>query len=187
MATARRGQNRPPIYKGLHGLTVDETAVSKVMPETNSLTYRGYPVQDLCRDCCFEEVAYLLLNGELPSRARLRAFRRDERARRELSADHLAVIRRFPKSAHPMDTIRSAVSYLGTTEVAWGGEPEKIDRRRAMDLLAKIPTMIAADTATATASAGCGRATTCRWRRISSTCASVRCRRSRWCAPSTSR
>ncbi|MEE8332887.1 MAG: bifunctional 2-methylcitrate synthase/citrate synthase [Alphaproteobacteria bacterium] len=145
MATARKGQNRPPIYKGLHGVTVDETAVSKVMPETNSLTYRGYPVQDLCRDCCFEEVAYLLLNGELPSRARLRTFRRDERSRRELTPDHLAVIRRFPKSAHPMDTIRTSVSYLGTTEVAWGGEPEAADRRRFMDLLAKIPTMIAAD------------------------------------------
>jgi len=145
MATTREGENRPPIYKGLDGLTVDETAVSKVMPETNSLTYRGYPVQDLCRDCCFEEVAYLLLNGELPNRAQLRAFRRDERSRRELTRDHLAVIRRFPKSAHPMDTIRTSVSYLGTTEVAWGGEPEKADRRRIMDLLAKIPTMIATD------------------------------------------
>ncbi len=145
MATTRKGQNRPPIHKGLDGLMVDETAISKVMPETNSLTYRGYPVQDLCRDCSFEEVAYLLLNGELPSRARLRTFRRDERSRRELGADHLAVIRRFPKSAHPMDTIRTSVSYLGTTEVAWGGEPEAADRRRFMDLLAKIPTMIAAD------------------------------------------
>jgi len=145
MATTREGENRPPIYKGLHGVTVDETAISKVMPETNSLTYRGYPVQDLCRHCCFEEVAYLLLNGELPTRAQLRAFRRDERSRRELSRDHLAVIRRFPKSAHPMDTIRTSVSYLGTTEVAWGGEPEKNDRRRFMDLLAKIPTMIATD------------------------------------------
>ncbi len=145
MATARKGQNRPPIHKGLDGLMVDETAVSKVMPETNSLTYRGYPVQDLCRDCCFEEVAYLLLNGELPGRSRLRAFRRDERSRRELTANHLAVIKRFPKSAHPMDTIRTSVSYLGTTEVAWGGEPEAVDRRRFMDLLAKIPTMIATD------------------------------------------
>ncbi len=134
-----------PIHKGLDGVTVDTTAVSKVMPETNSLTYRGYAVQDLSDHCGFEEVAYLLWNGELPDRKQLAAFRRAERRRREISKDNLAVIRRFPKTAHPMDTIRTAVSYLGTTEVAWGGEAPENDRRRALDLLAKIPTMIATD------------------------------------------
>jgi 2-methylcitrate synthase len=133
------------IHKGLDGLVVDETAVSQVRPETNSLTYRGYAVQDLCADCRFEEVAYLLLNGELPTRKQLAAFERDERKRREISKPHVEVIRRFPRKAHPMDTLRTAVSYLGTTEVAWGGEPEAKDRRRAMDLLAKIPTLIATD------------------------------------------
>jgi citrate synthase len=135
----------PNIQKGLDGVMVDETAISRVVPETNSLTYRGYAVQDLCEHCCFEEVAYLLWNGELPTRSQLTKFRSDERARRELSRDHLAVIRKFPKRAHPMDTIRTAVSYLGTTETAWGGEPEENDRRRALDLLAKIPTMMAND------------------------------------------
>ena len=133
------------IYKGLDGVVVDDTAVSKVMPETNSLTYRGYPVQELAALCTFEEVAYLLWHGELPSRKQLAAFRRDERKRREISADHIAVIKRFPKTAHPMDTIRTAVSYLGTTEVAWGGDKREKDLRRSMDLLAKIPTMIATD------------------------------------------
>ncbi|MBT5048463.1 MAG: bifunctional 2-methylcitrate synthase/citrate synthase [Rhodospirillaceae bacterium] len=144
-AKPRRGANELQIFKGLDGVTVDETSISKVMPETNSLTYRGYAVQDLCAQCCFEEVAYLLWNGELPNKSQLAAFRRDERKRRELSKDHLAVIRKFPKSAHPMDTIRTSVSYLGTTEIAWGGENPANDRRRAMDLLAKIPTMIATD------------------------------------------
>ncbi|MDA1325809.1 MAG: bifunctional 2-methylcitrate synthase/citrate synthase [Proteobacteria bacterium] len=144
-AKPKRGANELHIFKGLDGVTVDETAISKVMPETNSLTYRGYAVQDLCAACSFEEVAYLLWNGELPDKKQLAAFKRDERKRRELSKDHMAVIRKFPKSAHPMDTIRTSVSYLGTTEVAWGGEPPANDRRRAMDLLAKIPTMIAAD------------------------------------------
>ena len=49
------------------GVTVDETSVSKVMPEINSLTYRGYAAQDLCATCRFEEVAYLILNEELPN------------------------------------------------------------------------------------------------------------------------
>jgi 2-methylcitrate synthase/citrate synthase II len=143
--TTDDGAPEQTIHKGLDGLVVDETAVSKVMPETNSLTYRGYAVQDLCAHCRFEEVAYLLWNGELPTKKQLVAFERDERKRRKISKDHLAVIKRFPRKAHPMDTLRTAVSYLGTTEVAWGGEAEAKDRRRAMDLLAKIPTMIAAD------------------------------------------
>ena len=95
------GSNELQIFKGLDGVTVDTTAISKVMPETNSLTYRGYAVQDLCATCAFEEVAYLLWNGELPTKSQLATFRRNERKRRELSKDHLAVIRKFPKSALP--------------------------------------------------------------------------------------
>ena len=53
------------IKKGLLGIVVDETEVSKVMPEINSLTYRGYAAQDLCEYCRFEEVAYLILNKDL--------------------------------------------------------------------------------------------------------------------------
>ncbi len=136
---------KPNIQKGLDGVLVDETSVSRVVPETNSLTYRGYAVQDLCEHCCFEEVAYLLWNGELPTRSQLRTFRKNERARRELSRSQIAVIREYPKRSHPMDTIRTSVSYLGATDTAWGGEDPENDRRRALDLLARIPTMIATD------------------------------------------
>ena len=55
------------VKKGLVGVISDETKVSEVMPEINSLTYRGYAVQDLAKNCEFEEVAYLILNGELPN------------------------------------------------------------------------------------------------------------------------
>ena len=133
------------IFKGLAGVTVDTTSVSKVMPETNSLTYRGYAVQDLAANCKFEEVAYLLWHGELPSRSQLRKFEKVERSRRNISRAHIDVIRQYPKRAHPMDTLRTSVSYLGTTETAWGGEPAEKDRERAMNMLAKIPTMIATD------------------------------------------
>ena len=135
----------PEIQKGLAGVTVDTTAISKVMPETNSLTYRGYAVQDLCAHASFEEVAYLMWNGDLPTDAQLDGLKEEEIRRREISEDHVAVIERFPRDAHPMDTLRTAVSYLGTTETAWGGEPEDADRNRSLDLFAKIPTMIATD------------------------------------------
>ena len=59
------------IKKGLLGIVVDETTVSQVMPDINSLTYRGYAVQDLCEKCSFEEVAYLVLNKELPKKPNL--------------------------------------------------------------------------------------------------------------------
>ena len=64
------------IKKGLLGIVVDETTVSQVMPDINSLTYRGYAVQDLCKKCIFEEVAYLVLNGELPNKTQLNKFKK---------------------------------------------------------------------------------------------------------------
>jgi citrate synthase len=62
------------IKKGLAGVVVDTTAISKVVPETNSLTYRGYRVQDLAVHCSFEQVAHLLWRGELPTDAELALF-----------------------------------------------------------------------------------------------------------------
>jgi len=73
------------IKKGLLGIVVDETEVSKVMPEINSLTYRGYAAQDLCEYCRFEEVAYLILNKDLPNTIELRKFEKEEKNNRELS------------------------------------------------------------------------------------------------------
>ena len=73
------------IKKGLLGIVVDETTVSQVMPDINSLTYRGYAVQDLCAKCNFEEVAYLVLNGELPNKKQLKSFIKEERSDRKLS------------------------------------------------------------------------------------------------------
>ena len=62
------------IKKGLLGIVVDETTISHVVPELSALTYRGYTVQELCDKCDFEEVAYLVLNGELPNKNQLKKF-----------------------------------------------------------------------------------------------------------------
>ena len=83
------------IRKGLMGVTVDETAISKVMPEINSLTYRGYAAQDLCSKCQFEEVAYLILNGELPNKKQLKSFEKQEIKERKLSKTLLENIKKF--------------------------------------------------------------------------------------------
>ena len=73
-------EDKPRIYKGLAGVVVDTTAISKVVPETNSLTFRGYAVQDLAAQCSFEQVAYLLWHGELPNDQQLALFAQRERA-----------------------------------------------------------------------------------------------------------
>ena len=76
----------PDIKKGLAGVVVDYTAVSKVNPETNSLLYRGYPVQELAATQSFEAVAYLLWHGDLPTDVQLAQLRATERAYRHLPA-----------------------------------------------------------------------------------------------------
>ncbi len=132
------------VFKGLVGINADTTAVSKVMPETNSLTYRGYAVQDLAEQCSFEEVAYLLWHGELPGAAALAAFRAEEAAARPLSDALHRVIAEFPRGGHPMDAIRTAVSFMGQEDPETADNSEPATRRKAMRLLAKIPTAIAA-------------------------------------------
>lgn len=130
---------------GLAGVVADDTAISKVMPEINSLTYRGYKVQDLATQCRFEEVAYLIWNGELPSRTQLDAFNAREKSERGLSADLLDVMRKFNKNAHPMDTLRTAVSFLGQEDgTANDSSPEGL-YAKAIRLYAKIPEIVAAD------------------------------------------
>ena len=98
------------IYKGLAGVVVDTTTISKVVPETNTLTYRGYPVQDLAAQCSFEQVAYLLWHGELPSDQELALFNQCERASRRLNRSLLSLLAKLPDSCHPMDVVRTAIS-----------------------------------------------------------------------------
>ena len=132
------------IHHGLDGVVVDTTAISKVMPEINSLVYRGYPVQELAEHCSFEEVAWLIWNGELPSAAQLAEFQKSERSQRDISADLLAVIQKTPRTAHPMDALRTAVSFLGTEDAELDKTDAATNLKRSVAMLAKIPTIVAA-------------------------------------------
>ena len=132
------------IKKGLLGIVVDETEVSKVMPEINSLTYRGYAAQDLCAKCKFEEVAYLILNGELPSKKQLKAFEKIERKNRKLSKTLLDDLKKIPKKAHPMDVARTAVSIMGLEDKETRDNSPKANMRKAMRIFSKTPVALAA-------------------------------------------
>jgi 2-methylcitrate synthase len=133
------------VKKGLEGVVVDETSISKVMPDINALVYHGYPVQDLADQCSFEEVAYLLWHGELPNKAQLEDFKKLESSQRELSPELLKTIELYPKFSHPMDTIRTSTSFLGLEDKRiWDNSPST-NYDKSVSLLAKIPTAIAAD------------------------------------------
>ena len=132
------------IKKGLLGIVVDETEVSKVMPEINSLTYRGYAAQDLCEKCKFEEVAYLILNGELPNKKQLKNFEKNERNERKISKTLLEDIKKFPKKAHPMDVTRTIVSIMGLEDKETKDNSPKANMRKVMRIFAKTPVALAA-------------------------------------------
>jgi len=132
------------IKKGLLGIVVDETEVSKVMPEINSLTYRGYAAQDLCETCRFEEVAYLIINKNLPNSIQLKKFEKEEKNNRELSKNLYEIIKHIPKKSHPMDVARTAVSVMGLEDKETSDNSPKANIRKAMRIFAKTPTALAA-------------------------------------------
>src|SRR4051812_32548326 len=133
------------IAKGLDGIIVDTTAVSQVTPgDVSSLVYRGYPVQELAEHCSFEEVAYLLWYGELPNRDQLADFSSIGRESRPISKPLLDAIKMFPKTAHPMDAVRTGVSWLGMEAKNTLSMDAAATQRASIDLMAKIPTIIAA-------------------------------------------
>ena len=133
------------IRKGLNGVVVDYTAISKVNPETNSLLYRGYPVQELAAQCSFEEVAYLLWHGELPSEAELALFQASERTLRTLSPAVKAVIDLTPVTAHPMDVVRTAVSLIGASDPDAENDTRESNLAKSLRLFAQLPAIVAYD------------------------------------------
>ena len=132
------------IKKGLLGIVVDETEVSKVMPEINSLTYRGYAAQDLCVRCKFEEVAYLILNKELPNKKQLKQFEKEQSKERMLSKNLINILKQMPKKSHPMDVARTAVSVMGLEDKETKDNSPKANLRKAMRIFSKTPTALAA-------------------------------------------
>lgn len=133
------------VHKGLAGVVVDTTAISKVVPETNSLTYRGYPVQDLAAHCSFEQVAYLLWHGELPTDAELALFCQRERAARRVDQSLLSLVAKLPDNCHPMDVVRTVVSYLGAEDAEEDDSSESANVAKAVRMFAVLPTIVAVD------------------------------------------
>ncbi len=124
---------------GLRGQSVGQTAIATVGKEGKGLTYRGYRIEDLAGNARFEEVAYLLLYGTLPTQAELTAYVARFKANRSLPQPLKDVLERIPAGANPMDVLRTGTSMLGTLEpeTDFSRQNEIADR-----LLAIMPSML---------------------------------------------
>lgn len=124
---------------GLRGISAGETKLCTVGKEGTGLTYRGYDIRDLADRAQFEEVAYLLQYGKLPNRDELSAYKARLTARRGLPQPLRTVLEQIPRSAHPMDVMRTGCSMLGNleTEESFDQQDEVIER-----LLAVFPSII---------------------------------------------
>jgi 2-methylcitrate synthase/citrate synthase II len=125
--------------RGLRGVSAGETALCTCGKEGAGLTYRGYPIGELADKTNFEEVAYLLLYGELPNQAQLEAYRSRLQGIRQLPQALREVLERIPKDAHPMDVMRTGCSMLGALEPEqdFRGQHDVADR-----LLAVFPSLL---------------------------------------------
>jgi 2-methylcitrate synthase len=124
---------------GLAGVVAGRTAIASVGREGRGLEYRGYGIEDLAAHACFEEVAHLLLHGELPTAGQLEAFRDRLIGKRSLPDALRATLERLPASAHPMDVLRSGCSMLGCLEPETSAERQHEIAER---MLAAFPSML---------------------------------------------
>src|SRR5436305_2061260 len=124
---------------GLEGVLAGETAISTV---TGGLRYRGYPVGELCEHSTFDEVAYLLLHGELPTHAQLDAFNQRLAAAQRLPSLISEVLKKVPPDAVPMDVVRTGVSMLAHFDPETEVETHDANLRKSERLLAQIPLII---------------------------------------------
>ena len=129
---------------GLRNIEVADTRICSIDGENGKLIYRGYDILDLVSHSTFEETAYLLLFGELPSPDDLIDFSRRLREARSISEPILRNLENRPKRAHPMDVLQSCVSELADYDLNMEDDSKEANIRRAIILIAKIPTIVAA-------------------------------------------
>ena len=131
------------IQRGLKGVYFDRSPCTFIDGKAGELRYRGYSIHDLAEHSSFEETAWLLLHGELPSKQQLAAFDADLKAARKLPAPVLNIIHAV-KSAHPMDVLRTAASALSAFDPETADNSREATLRKAVRLTSQIPMIVAA-------------------------------------------
>ncbi len=128
--------------KGLEGVTATTSAISSIIGST--LTYRGIDIDELAEHSTFEEVAYLLWYGELPTQVQLDQFKRELISNREVSSETIDFIRRFPRDANSMVSLRTSVSALAFADPLAADMSAEANHQKAVALLAQFPVLVAA-------------------------------------------
>src|SRR2546428_9087649 len=140
---ARQDAPLPGYSPGLEGVIAGESALCEVDEGADGLRYRGYAIDDLAEQATFEEVAYLLLFGKLPTRKELGDFTAQLQTQWPLPGPVEAFIGVVPPSAHPMDILRTGVSLLGMTDQDATDNSREASLRKSVRLLAQVPILIA--------------------------------------------
>ena len=127
--------------RGLEGVVATTTAISSV--SDNFLQYRGYRIEELVGKAEYEEVAYLLLNGDLPNKNELRDFKAELTKHRTLSPFLREILRQMSESGTPMDVLRTVISASAVEDPGEGDNSHEAEYRKAIRLTAKLPTVLA--------------------------------------------
>src|SRR3989338_5323212 len=131
--------------KGLQGVIAGQSDIGFVDGANGVLAYRGYSVKDLAQKATYMETAYLLLNHTVPNKAELNTFKKNLKENRSLPKPLLKMIPLFPKEAHPMESLQTAVTALGMTyhDTLDQTSPQEL-QKRCLELVAQFPTIVAA-------------------------------------------
>ena len=131
-------------HAGLEGIVATQSGICFIDGQAGKLIYRGYEIGDLVEHCTFEEVAYLLWDGELPNRKALDELKRDLSESSELPEYIVRILKTLPRKTQPMDALRTAVSALAADDAdAMSNEPDP-NRRKARRLAAQFPSIVTA-------------------------------------------
>ena len=135
-------ETKPAYSPGLAGVIAGETKICWVDPNAG-LMYRGYDIHDMGDKATFEEVAFLLLNGELPNAKQLKEFREQIANQRELPDPVVKMLRLLPRGTHPMDMLRTGVSMLSAYDKDLSDNSHDANIRKSIRLIARVSTLIA--------------------------------------------
>lgn len=140
--TEKKPAFKPKKSVALSGVAAGNTALCTVGKSGNDLSYRGYDILDLAKECEFEEVAHLLIHGHLPNQHELTAYKAKLQTMRNLPVNVLAVLESLPANAHPMDVMRTGVSAMGCTLPERESHPTSEARDIADKLIASLGSML---------------------------------------------
>ncbi len=137
-------KGQPKIDKGAENLCMDESEICFIDGFHSKLYYRGYSIEDLANHSNYEETTYLLWYGKLPTKSELDAFSNDLRNNRDIPQGAYDLIKSIPRDTHPMEALRTVVSYLGNVDPEKGKLGLDSMPAKAVRLTAKLPTVVAA-------------------------------------------